>query len=69
MDIFGGNGIVEEYGISRHVSNLHVANTYEGTESIHSLILGKAITGIQAFSHAPPQQKPDVVEGTVVSKS
>lgn len=38
----------------------------QGTESIHSLILGKAITGIQAFSHAPPEETPKVVSGTVV---
>jgi len=49
LDILGGNGIVDEYHIFRHVSNLHVANTYEGTHDIHALILGKAITGIQAF--------------------
>lgn len=49
LDILGGNGIVDEYHIGRHAANLHVANTYEGTHDIHALILGKAITGIQAF--------------------
>jgi len=68
MDVFGGNGIVEEYGMMRHTNNLYVANTYEGTESIHSLILGKAITGIQAFSHAPPENTPEMIQGTVVQK-
>lgn len=53
LDILGGNGIVDEYHIFRHVSNLHVANTYEGTHDIHALILGKAITGIQAFKPEP----------------
>ncbi|GAA97300.1 uncharacterized protein L969DRAFT_84269 [Mixia osmundae IAM 14324] len=49
MEIFGGNAIVEEYGVMRIASNLYVVNTYEGTEDIHGLILGKALTGIQAF--------------------
>jgi len=50
MEIFGGNSVSDEYHIGRHVANLHVANTYEGTHDIHALILGKAITGVQAFA-------------------
>ncbi|KAL1723704.1 acyl-CoA dehydrogenase/oxidase [Schizophyllum commune] len=46
LDILGGNGCTDEYHIGRHVNNLQVANTYD----IHTLILGKAITGIQAFA-------------------
>ena len=49
-DILGGNGISDEYGVIRHVVNLEVVNTYEGTHDIHALILGRAQTGIQAFS-------------------
>jgi glutaryl-CoA dehydrogenase len=49
-DILGGNGIADEYHIIRHVMNLESVNTYEGTHDIHALILGRAITGIQAFS-------------------
>jgi len=49
-DILGGNGISDEYHIIRHVLNLEAVNTYEGTNSIHALILGRAITGLQAFS-------------------
>ena len=48
-DMLGGNGISDEYGVIRHVVNLEVVNTYEGTHDIHALILGRAITGIQAF--------------------
>ena len=48
-DMHGGNGISDEFGIIRHVMNLEAVNTYEGTHDIHALILGKAITGIQAF--------------------
>ena len=44
-----GNGIVDEYHIIRHLLNLEAVKTYEGTHDIHSLILGKAITGLQAF--------------------
>lgn len=55
-DILGGNGISEEYHIMRHVANLETVNTYEGTHDIHSLILGRAITGLQAFSdNSPPK--------------
>jgi glutaryl-CoA dehydrogenase len=49
-DMHGGNGISDEYGIIRHVMNLEAVNTYEGTHDIHGLILGRAITGIPAFS-------------------
>ncbi len=49
-DLLGGNGIVDEYHIFRHMTNLETVNTYEGTNDIHALILGRAITGIQAFS-------------------
>jgi glutaryl-CoA dehydrogenase len=49
-DMLGGNGISDEFGIIRHVVNLEVVNTYEGTHDIHALILGRAITGIQAFN-------------------
>ena len=49
-DMLGGNGISDEYGIIRHLVNLEVVNTYEGTHDIHALILGRAQTGIQAFS-------------------
>jgi glutaryl-CoA dehydrogenase len=49
-DMLGGNGISDEYGVIRHMLNLEVVNTYEGTHDIHALILGRAQTGIQAFS-------------------
>jgi glutaryl-CoA dehydrogenase len=48
-DMLGGNGISEEYDVIRHLLNLEVVNTYEGTHDIHALILGRAITGISAF--------------------
>jgi len=48
-DMLGGNGICDEYHIIRHVMNLEAVNTYEGTHDIHALILGRAITGLQAF--------------------
>lgn len=48
-DMLGGNGISDEYHIIRHVLNLEAVNTYEGTHDVHALILGRAITGIQAF--------------------
>ncbi|KAH0538502.1 hypothetical protein FGG08_004889 [Glutinoglossum americanum] len=50
QEIFGGNSVSDEYGIGRHVANLFVTQTYEGQSDIHSLILGRAITGIQAFA-------------------
>ena len=49
-DMHGGNGIVDEFHVIRHVMNLETVNTYEGTHDVHALILGRAITGIQAFS-------------------
>lgn len=49
-DMLGGNGISDEYHIIRHAANLEAVNTYEGTNDIHALILGKAITGIPAFA-------------------
>ncbi|XP_022915050.1 glutaryl-CoA dehydrogenase, mitochondrial [Onthophagus taurus] len=48
-DILGGNGIHDEYHVIRHLVNLETVNTYEGTHDIHALILGRAITGLQAF--------------------
>jgi glutaryl-CoA dehydrogenase len=50
-DMLGGNGISDEFAVARHLVNLEVVNTYEGTHDIHALILGRAITGIQAFSN------------------
>tara|TARA_B100000927_G_scaffold8706_1_gene7128 strand:- start:309 stop:1040 length:732 start_codon:yes stop_codon:yes gene_type:complete len=49
-DMHGGNGISDEYHVMRHVMNLETVNTYEGTHDIHALILGRAQTGIQAFT-------------------
>lgn len=49
-DMHGGNGISDEFHVIRHVMNLEAVNTYEGTHDIHGLILGRAITGLQAFS-------------------
>lgn len=49
-DMLGGNGVSDEYHVIRHVMNLEAVNTYEGTHDVHALILGRAITGIQAFS-------------------
>ena len=48
-DMFGGNGIVDEYHVIRHLANLETVNTYEGTHDIHALIIGRAITDLQAF--------------------
>ena len=50
-DMLGGNGISDEFGVIRHLVNLEVVNTYEGTHDIHALILGRAITGIAAFAN------------------
>jgi len=50
-DMMGGNGISDEFGVARHLVNLEVVNTYEGTHDIHALILGRAITGIAAFAN------------------
>ena len=49
-DMHGGNGISDEYPVIRHMMNLETVNTYEGTHDVHALILGRAQTGIQAFS-------------------
>jgi len=49
-DMMGGNGISDEFGVARHLVNLEVVNTYEGTHDIHALILGRAQTGIAAFN-------------------
>jgi glutaryl-CoA dehydrogenase len=49
-DMLGGNGISDEYPVMRHMQNLEVVNTYEGTQDIHALILGRTQTGIQAFT-------------------
>lgn len=48
-DMMGGNGISDEFGVARHLVNLEVVNTYEGTHDVHALILGRAQTGIAAF--------------------
>ena len=50
-DMMGANGISDEYGVARHLVNLEVVNTYEGTHDIHALILGRAQTGIAAFAN------------------
>ena len=50
-DMLGGNGITDEFGVIRHLVNLEVVNTYEGTHDIHALILGRAQTGIPAFNN------------------
>ncbi len=49
-DILGANGIIDEYPVIRHMLNLETVNTYEGTEDVHRLIIGKDITGHDAFS-------------------
>lgn len=49
-DMHGGNGIADEYHVMRHMLNLETVNTYEGTHDVHALILGRAQTGLQAFS-------------------
>merc|ERR1719221_1479020 len=51
-DMLGGNGIVDEYEVIRHVLNLEAVNTYEGTQDIHALVLGRAVTGLPAFRAA-----------------
>ena len=48
-DMMGGNGISDEYGVARHLVNLEVVNTYEGTHDIHALIIGRSLTGLAAF--------------------
>jgi glutaryl-CoA dehydrogenase len=49
-DMLGGNGISDEYHVIRHMLNLEAVNTYEGTQDIHALIVGKGITQISSFS-------------------
>ena len=49
-DMHGGNGVSDEYHVIRHVMNLEAVNTYEGTHDIHALVLGRAQTGLSAFS-------------------
>ena len=49
-DIHGGNGVSDEFHVIRHMMNLEAVNIYEGTHDIHALVLGRAQTGIQAFS-------------------
>ena len=49
-DMHGANGIQEEFQVTRHLMNLETVNTYEGAHDVHALILGRAITGLQAFS-------------------
>lgn len=56
-DMLGGNGISGEYHIIRHMINLETVNTYEGTASIHALILGRGITGLQAFTRTNPNKE------------
>ena len=48
-DMHGGNGIADEFHVIRHSMNLEAVNTYEGTHDVHALILGRAMTGLQAF--------------------
>jgi glutaryl-CoA dehydrogenase len=48
-DMHGGNGISIEFQVMRHAANLETVNTYEGTHDVHALILGRAVTGLQAF--------------------
>ncbi len=49
-EMLGANGVSDEFHVMRHMLNLEAVSTYEGTHDIHSLILGRAITGLQAFS-------------------
>jgi glutaryl-CoA dehydrogenase len=49
-DMHGGNGVSDEFGVIRHMLNLEAVNTYEGTHDVHALIMGRAMTGLQAFS-------------------
>ena len=48
-DVLGGNGIMYEYPVGRHMMNLETVYTYEGTDDIHTLVLGADLTGIEAF--------------------
>ena len=54
-DIHGANGVLDEYPVMRHMANLESVYTYEGTHDIHNLILGRWITGIEAFTRNPPK--------------
>jgi glutaryl-CoA dehydrogenase len=49
-DILGGNGLLLEYHVARHLTDLEIVDTYEGTDSIQSLIVGRDLTGISAFT-------------------
>ena len=60
-DMHGGNGIQIGYGVMRHAANLETVNTYEGAHDVHALILGRAQTGLQAFSERAPKQVPPCV--------
>jgi glutaryl-CoA dehydrogenase len=66
-DMLGGNGISDEYGIARHLVNLEVVNTYEGTHDIHALILGRAQTGIAASDCVAIQKNRSVRCGFFIS--
>jgi len=70
-DMLGGNGISDEFGVIRHLVNLEVVNTYEGTHDIHALILGRAQTGIQAFAltRGSPQTRRPILAGLAGSVS
>ena len=48
-DMLGGNGIIDEYPVIRHMMNLETVNTYEGTEDIHRLVVGRQVTGLSAI--------------------
>ena len=54
-EMMGGNGISEQYQVIRHAINLETVNTYEGTNDIHALIVGRGITGIEAFTRGEPK--------------
>ena len=56
-DMHGGNGIVDEYHVIRQVMNMEAINTLEGTHNIHTLILGRAQTGIQAFTEVGREER------------
>jgi glutaryl-CoA dehydrogenase len=49
-DILGGNGLLLEYHVARHMTDMEVVHTYEGTDSIQSLIVGRDVTGLSAFA-------------------
>ena len=50
-DMMGGNGISDKFGVARHLVNLEVVNTCQGTQDVHALVLGRAVTGIATFSN------------------